>query len=330
MKNLFFVILLFITITGSAQKIGGFYKGTLFNDSTKMVQNYELAIVEYRGRISGYSYVTFVANDTFYYGIRKVKGRVEGDSIVVEDDKFIGNNFPESPAKKVGRVVTIPLNGQDSLVSINGRWNTNQTKVYYAVPGSIEAARSNDSSGSALFAHLRELNLMPDETNSVAQTKEKAKKGKKPADVTETKVKIKEEKTTIKTDAEKKTVPEKTEPVILTYDQRKNNLLRTIDATSDSLLLSFYDNGVVDGDAISVYLNGQPVLSNTSLKSSAIKKTIHFANTNELTLLLVAENLGSIPPNTGLITIRDGEKIYQLNFTADMQTNVSITIRRKR
>jgi len=330
MKNLVVLILLFTTTTTSAQKIGGFYKGTLHNDSTKMIQNYELAIVEYRGRISGYSYVTFVANDTFYYGIRKVKGRIEGDSIIVEDDKFVANNFPESPAKKVGRVVTIPLNGQDSLVSINGRWKTNQTKVYYSVPGSVEAARSNDSSASALFTHLRELNLMPDENNSVIQTKEKTKKEKKAGDVAETKVKVKEDKTKIKTETEKKAIPEKTEPVLLTFEQRKNNLLQTIEVSSDSLLLSFYDNGVVDGDAISVYLNEQAILTNTSLKSTAIKKAIHVTDTGELNLLLVAENMGSIPPNTGLITIRDGEKIYQLNFTADMQTNASIILRRKR
>ena len=45
---------------------------------------------------------------------------------------------------------------------------------------------------------------------------------------------------------------------------------------------------------------------------------------------LVAENLGSLPPNTGLLTIWDGEKYYQVHFSADMQTNASITIRRKK
>lgn len=322
MKNL--LVLTFFLMTGSAasaQNIGGFYKGTLHNDSTKMVQNYELAIVEYRGRISGYSYVTFVANDTFYYGIRKVKGKFEGGSIVVEDDKFVANNFPEAPAKKVGRVVTIPLNGQDSLVSINGRWKTNQTKNYYSVPGSVEAARSNDSSSSALFAHLRELNLMPGENIAVVETKAKVSE-KKTAGQTKAKTKINQP--TIKEE-----IKQKIAPVAIAYDQRKNNLLRTIDVTSDSLMLSFYDNGVVDGDGISVYMNGQQILSNAILKSSALKKTIHFDTASELKLLLVAENLGTIPPNTGLITIRDGENFYQLNFSADMQTNASILIRRK-
>lgn len=167
MKNqLILALILTLSLFSSAQKkVGGFYKGTLFNDSTKMVQQYELALAEYRGKVMGYSYVTFVANDTFYYGIRKIKAKIVGDSLIVEDDKMIANNFPESPAKHVFRTVTIPFNGQDSLVSINGRWKTNKTKIYYAVPGSVEATKSSDSSGSALFSHLEELGLMPNESN---------------------------------------------------------------------------------------------------------------------------------------------------------------------
>lgn len=361
MKNLFtlaFILMIFCVSSSAQKKVGGFYKGTLFNDSTKMLQQYELALAEYRGKIMGYAYVTFVANDTFYYGIRKIKAKIVGDELIVEDDKMIANNFPESPAKHVNRTVTIPFNGQDSLVSINGRWKTNQTKIYYAVPGSIEASKSSDSSGSALFAHLKELNLMPDENNYVTtetKTKEKENKTKVKAEdpvaktkketkvktdlekenksnVAETKLKVKEDRAeaepkpiTPKIAAEKNKMPE-----VLTYTQRKEHLQQTVDISSDSLFLSFYDNGVVDGDSISVYLNGQPVISNTKLTSVATKKTVNVAGVNEIKLLLVAENLGTIPPNTGLLIIRDGDKIYQVNFTADMQTNASIILKRKK
>jgi hypothetical protein len=336
MKNLFILVLVLLTcfFSSAQKKVGGFYKGSLFNDSTKMVQQYELALAEYRGKIMGYSYVTFVANDTFYYGIRKIKAKIVGDSLVVEDDKMIANNFPESPAKRVNRTVTIPFNGQDSLVSINGRWQTNKTKIYYAVPGSVEASKSGDSSSSALFGHLKELNLMPNDNNYVAtetKTKEKEDKIKTETEdpsVAQTKVKVKEEKTKVKT-GQKAVAPEKTEPTILTYDQRKEHLQQTIDNIhSDSLVLSFYDNGVVDGDVISVYVNGQPVISNTRLTSVATKKTIYVGGMKELKLLLVAESLGSIPPNTGLLMIRDSDKNYQVNFTADMQTNASIVLKK--
>jgi hypothetical protein len=379
MKNqLILALILLIYISSSAQKkVGGFYKGSLFNDSTKMTQQYELALAEYRGKIMGYSYVTFVVNDTFYYGIRKIKAKIVGDSMIVEDDKMIANNFPESPAKHVNRTVTIPFNGQDSLTSINGTWKTNKTKVYYAVPGSVEASKSNDSSGSALFAHLKELNLMPndnyvatetrpqkddktqtktDDNAVVVETKTKKKEDKskvktedKPV-VTETKVKEKKEENKIKTKEQPAVVEKKAEvknnddktktepkPVnqqtsvssVLPYNQRKDHQQKSIDIASDSLVLSFYDNGVVDGDSISVYLNGQSIIS-TKLTSVATKKPIYIGGMDEVKLVLVAENLGTIPPNTGLLIIRDGDKTYQVNFTADMQTNASIILKRKR
>src|SRR5688572_3552353 len=104
MKPIILSILFFICISTSAQTVSGFYSGTLYNDTTKLIQQYELAISEYRGKITGYSYVTFVSNDTFYYGIRKVTGHIEDNKLIVQDDKFIANNFPEAPAKGVKRM----------------------------------------------------------------------------------------------------------------------------------------------------------------------------------------------------------------------------------
>ena len=94
-------------------------------------------------------------------------------------------------------------------------------------------------------------------------------------------------------------------------------------------MLSLYDNGVVDGDSISVYLNDQLLIPSMQLRSVATKKGIYIGAMNEVKLVLVADNLGTIPPNTGLLIIRDGDKTYQLNFTADMQTNASILLRRR-
>jgi hypothetical protein len=369
MKNLSVLALTFMICTSvfAQKKVGGFYKGTLYNDSTKMVQQYELALAEYRGKIMGYSYVTFVVNDTFYYGIRKIKAKIIGDSLIVEDDKMIANNFPESPAKHVNRTVTIPFNGQDSLVTIDGRWTTNKTKFYYAVPGAVEASKSSDSSRSTLFAHLKELNLMPNDnyaaTESIVETKTKQKDQvtttkieNQPAVVqtkgtseqksvvintktqenpiaSETKEKSKKDKSDFGSNRESnssKTADTKhTAPPAITYTQRKERVQQAVDITSDSLQLSFYDNGVVDGDSISVYLNDQPIITNSKLTSVATKQKIYVGGMTEIRLLLVAENLGSIPPNTGLLIIRDGDKTYQVNFTADMQTNASILLKRK-
>jgi len=313
MKNRLLLIFLFAPLFSLAQKISGFYSGTLYNDTTKMVQQYELALSEYRGKISGYSYVTFIVHDTFYYGIRKVKADIVGDSLVVQDDKMIINNFPQAPARRVGRIITIPLNGQDSITVLNGRWRTNQTRTYFSVPGRIDLSRSQDSAHSPLIAHLQELNLIPS-----------ANAGNGDAEAV-VKVKVKDDKTKIKKTGE-------APPVVaapIPYGQRKMNVMQTVEVSSDSLVLAFYDNGVVDGDTISVYLNDQPVVQSSRLTTAATKKTVSVTGVSEVRLVLVAENLGSIPPNTGLLMIHDGSHSYQINFSADLQTNAAIIIKRK-
>ena len=106
--------------------------------------------------------------------------------------------------------------------------------------------------------------------------------------------------------------------------------MKPVEVSSDSLVLSFYDNGVVDGDSISVFANGANIISNIKLAATATRKTVHVNGNSDLEILLIAENMGSIPPNTGLLTIKDGDQTYQLHFTADMQTNAAIIIKRKK
>ena len=111
---------------------------------------------------------------------------------------------------------------------------------------------------------------------------------------------------------------------------RKVNTVETIYFTGDSLTLALYDNGEIDGDTVSVYLNGEPVLSREGLKASAIKKTIYPQNTGEdMQVVLVAENLGKYPPNTGLLVIRDGDAVYQVRFSADLENSPAIIFKKK-
>ena len=51
--------------------------------------------------------------------------------------------------------------------------------------------------------------------------------------------------------------------------------------------------------------------------------------TDSVQLVMYAESLGSIPPNTGLLVVHDGEAIYEVRFSADMKKNAGILLRRK-
>jgi len=345
MKNLLLPVLLFFSVSLFAQNINGLYSGTLQNDSAKQVQKYELALSEYRGKITGYAYATFIKNDTFYYSIRRVKATREGAQLVVEDQEMLANNFPQRPDKGVHRISYIPLQNLkegDTLTTFAGNWKTTQTKKFYSAPGSMAMKRDNDSAHSALVAHLRELNILAPENEAVAVREEKAP----PA--------IAKKHTAVKHDTETSSTPvaaatphedlKKLEtpaakPVSNTtiiaappiYTERKKLAPQTFDIVSDSLVLSFYDNGVVDGDVISVYVNGENVIDKAKLLEAATKKTIHIAPTaDSVELVLVAETLGSIPPNTGLLVVKDGDSRYEVRFSADLQTNAAIVFRKRK
>ena len=113
--------------------------------------------------------------------------------------------------------------------------------------------------------------------------------------------------------------------------QRITEAPQFVNYTSDSLVLILYDNGEVDGDTVSVILNGQMFMAKQGLKTTAIRKTIYITPGNEdITLVLYAENLGKYPPNTGLLVVYDGEERHQLRFSADLNKNASVAFRRKK
>lgn len=112
---------------------------------------------------------------------------------------------------------------------------------------------------------------------------------------------------------------------------RKSEFTQEVNYQSDSLVLSLYDNGEIDGDTVSVFLNGEVIMARQGLKASAIKKTIYISpDSEDFSLVLFAENLGKYPPNTGLLVVRDGDEVYNLRFSADFQKNSGIVFRRKK
>jgi hypothetical protein len=339
--------ILFLLILASqfvhAQIVNGIYTGTLVNDSTKKEQRFELALTDYRGKITGYSYTTFVQNDTFYYSIKRVKGTRHEGEIRIEDVKMIANNFPQGPDKGVRQITHIMATNEDTLRTVRGNWETTKTKVFYSIGGGAAMKQSNDSAASSLVRHLKELNIIASPNYASAETSKPviaipqredvpvkpAEENKKQAAVNKNDRKKQvagaEASQTAQPVAKKDITPSK-----IPYEKRQVRVMQEVEVRTDSLYISFYDNGVIDGDSISVYCNGVAVVQNVKLLSTATKVVIAFPTSDRAEILLVAENLGTLPPNTGLIVVRDGDQTYQLNFTADLQTNASIVLKRKK
>jgi hypothetical protein len=96
-------------------------------------------------------------------------------------------------------------------------------------------------------------------------------------------------------------------------------------------VFSLYDNGTVDGDTVSVVLNGKVILGRVGLKTTASRITVPVTPDlgDSLVLVMFAENLGRIPPNTGLLIIQDGTERNEIRFAGDMQKSSAVVLRRR-
>jgi hypothetical protein len=112
-------------------------------------------------------------------------------------------------------------------------------------------------------------------------------------------------------------------PVILT--QRQNDLLKTIIINSEEVMVKLFDNGEIDDDTISVYLDNQLILSKKRLTASALTINLRMDASNpEHELVMVAENLGRIPPNTSLMIVTAGDKRFEVRITSTEQKNAMV------
>jgi hypothetical protein len=134
---------------------------------------------------------------------------------------------------------------------------------------------------------------------------------------------IKEEKTSIPTVKQNPVIKieEQKETPVLTrqeplpaiqekFNSRKNILVKEIPLSGDSIELRFYDNAQIDGDSISLFLNGKLVFEHIRLTGKAYTIKLSVAELKETNdLIMVAENLGSIPPNTSyMVAIVDNQR----------------------
>jgi len=541
-----FLILFFSPLHSFSQDISGVWTGKLYNDTTKEYIPFELAINESDGKASGFSHTTFVSPDGSNVGVKSVKIKLKDGDVIVEDEKFVYNNFPEPPPKGVKMYATLSLSKQGTAEILKGNWKTNATKIYRPLTGSIYLEKKNDHpEQTAIVKKLDDLGLsnqlsflpVPQSTTALnikaredsikhqndldalakaqkakddsikhaqemealakaqkakddsikhAQEMEALAKAQKAKDdsikhaqemealakaqkAKEDSIKHAQEMEAIakaqkakddsikhaqemeaiakaqkakedslkhaqelealakaqkakgdsikhaqemeaiakaqktkddslrqlaitkaaqekllhaqqaKDDLAKKRLAEeelakeqKAKDELAKRQQAQNELakeqkakddlerqkrareelakiqksnptaasdlanrkletIRTVEISQDSLQLTLYDNGTVDGDTVSVLLNGKVIWPRVGLLATPINKTIYLTPDmgDSISIIMYAENLGSIPPNTGLLIIREAKKIYYIQFSGDLDKNSKIILVRK-
>jgi len=134
----------------------------------------------------------------------------------------------------------------------------------------------------------------------------------------------------IKTDSivniEKKPAPELIAPKVLT--SRQNELVKTITVNTNEVELRIYDDGVIDNDTVSVYVDKKNVIYHAMLTDKPIIVKLHLDETNDYhEVVMVAENEGLFPPNTSLMVVQAGDKQYEVRIVSTEQKNATVVFK---
>jgi hypothetical protein len=114
------------------------------------------------------------------------------------------------------------------------------------------------------------------------------------------------------------------------FTKRTKVYTKELALENPSIRLEIYDNGEIDGDMISLYLNDKLVLPKVSLTHKAVRLTIDLDPSlpfNELSMF--AENLGTKPPNTAALIVYDGKTRYETLLSSDLSKSATLKLKKK-
>ena len=297
-------LLFFLPLQNFAHDITGTWAGFLMVNDTKVP--YELVISGDKKNLSGYSMLTFTFDGVENVGVKTMEIKIKRTSIAIEDGELIYDNY-STPSRRVKLYGTLVWVGRDSNMTLAGTLTTRSMDMRALnennFKGQIKLQRKPPPR-SKLVSKLDEMGL----ADKLSFMRTPLMHG-----------------VVVKPVKEKETILKSTEVV-----KRETEVIRTVLFKSDSLVISLYDNGEIDGDTVSLVLNGNIILSKQGLTDKAIRKTIAASEIGDSAkLVLYAENLGRIPPNSGLLILQDGNERYQVRFSGDLQKNSAVILRRR-
>lgn len=116
-----------------------------------------------------------------------------------------------------------------------------------------------------------------------------------------------------------------------TLNGTKLTKVKEIEVENPVVEISINDYEKVDGDEVSIYFNREKIADHVMVKKSPTNFTLTLSEkyiNNEI--IIVAENLGRIPPNTSLMKIKDGNKTYEVYVSSDFKNSAAIYLKYKK
>ncbi len=188
------------------------------------------------------------------------------------------------------------------------------------------------------FSIKKEVKILPavaGQTNAAQPktTKQKAAKPEVKKTTKREKRRLKKSKRKMTSNLDVKTNPiptsENVAPVTINREEfagRNISYVKDLVFKSTEISIYVWDHGRQDGDIVSIYLNGKPVLSKYYLTywKKEIKIKVDPNKPNDL--FLYAHNLGDAPPNTVSIKITDGKTSENIILNSDLKRCEAVLI----
>jgi len=110
----------------------------------------------------------------------------------------------------------------------------------------------------------------------------------------------------------------------LKLQPREKDVLQTYQLDTSDIKIDIYDNAEIDDDTVSVFLNNTLLLYKKRLTDKALTLKLQAFPGTEYELMMYADNLGKIPPNTALMIITAGQKRYELRVVSSEQKSAVV------
>ena len=317
-------MLLLLPLQLFSQDLSGIWVGTIAASQTQMP--FELAINQ---DMTGYSMITFTFKGKEKTAVKKITLNRKDSVFTISDDKVIYNNF-ETKSRSIKTYCDLSLTMDDTIMVLSGQFHTRTRDLRAGdqdlATGTITLRKQSRQAQTKLIGKLDSLKL----SSTLVFSSPKAITNENPV-VT---VNEKEAPTAVASPA-KDITPAKVEPKIIApaaeVALRRTEVIRTVDFKSDSLTLILFDNGIIDGDTVSVVLNDEVIIPKLGLTEQSYRKVIKIppGSGDSMRLVIYAENLGTIPPNSGMLIIEDGSERHEVFFEGDLKKSPAVTLRRK-
>ncbi len=105
---------------------------------------------------------------------------------------------------------------------------------------------------------------------------------------------------------------------------REKDLIKTVTVNSPQIKIELYDNAEIDHDTITVLINNKLLLYRQMLRDKPLTLNFNAFPGVEYELVMYADNLGEIPPNTALMVVTAGGQKMEVFLSSSEQKTASV------